>query len=99
MLPDIGPDISVYSRRPGQQSHFWARLRAKLAVPVQIRIARWILGWQVSKRLRLIVAELLRDEHGTLTDGLNLIEGLEARLASTNDLQAREQALKYLCED
>jgi hypothetical protein len=98
MLPDIGPELAVYSGRPGERSHLWARLRGKLVTPVQVPIARWKVRWQARKRLRLIIAELLRDEHGTSANGPNLIESVEARLALTNDLQAREQALKYLCE-
>jgi hypothetical protein len=98
MLPDIGPEIAVYTRRLGEQAGVWAHLRAKLLNPFQVRVARWKARRQTPNRLRLIVAGLLRDEDGTLADGPNLIESLEARLALTNDLQAREQSLKYLCE-
>jgi len=94
MLPDIGPELAVYSRRRGEQFGASVHLRAKLLHPFQI----WIARWKAPKRLRHIIAELLRDEHGTLADSPNLIESLEVRLALTNDLQAREQALKYLCE-
>lgn len=98
MLSDIGPEIAVYTRRPGEQSHLWARLRVKLLHPFQIWIARWKVRSQATECLRLIIAELLGDGDGTWTHGPNLIESVEARLALTNDLQAREQAFKYLCE-
>jgi len=98
MLPDIGPEIAAYDRHPDERSGVSAHLRAKLLPPFQIRVARWKVRGQAPKRLRLIIAELLRDEHGAVTDGPNLIESLEARLTKTNDFQAREQAFKYLCE-
>lgn len=98
MLPDIGPEIGVYNRHPGEHSGVSAHLRAKLLLSVQIRIARWIWRRQAAKRLRLVIADLASDENRTWSGIPNLIESLETRLALTNDVAAREQALKYLSE-
>jgi hypothetical protein len=97
-LPEIGPDVAAYDRRLCEDSGVFRCLKGELALRLQAAIDKWTLRFRPDKRLGLLVSELARGEAGKASSEPGLIERLEMRLATTNDVQAREELLKYLSE-
>ena len=98
MLPEITPNTAAYGQP--RWEHASTSHHAKITIGARVRIAvgKWSLNLRPTKRLRLLVAELGREEDANPNAGPGLIERLEGRLASTNDAQVREQLQKCLSE-
>jgi hypothetical protein len=96
MLPEVRVDGAAYEWRPC--GHSGLKRHSNLLRRLQITIDRLRLRFEAARRLRIIVSELGTRESRNISGDPGLIERLEARLASADDLQVREQFLKFLPE-
>ena len=96
MLPEVGAEISAYECRSCEHSEL--KRRSDLLLRLQITIDKLRFHFDAARRLRIIVSDLGMREGGDISGDPGLIERVEARLASADDLQIREQFLKYLSE-
>ena len=98
MSHELTPDIVGYGQRLWEHSRAFQRATILIGARIRTTIDRWRQTSGPTKRLRLLIAELDRDEAETASVRPGLIERLEIRLASTNDAQVREKILKCLSE-
>src|SRR5689334_18774594 len=98
LLPEHGSDIAVCEPDRWNLLRHRISLRCTFLELLQNRADKRAPTVHSAMRLAQILVELRHESRTDWSDDPSLLDRLEAHLAATDDVEAREALAKYLCE-
>jgi hypothetical protein len=98
LLPEHGSDIALCEPDRWNPVRRRISLRRRILQLLQSKADKRLPTTQPAMRLAQILVEMRHDSRTDLSDDPSLLDRLEAHLAITEDVEARNVLAEYLCE-